>query len=52
VILLGALWVAILDRLRHHGTVLTIDGPSYRVRRRQARKDTLRNDLMATSSGD
>ena len=30
---------AILDRLLHHGTVLTINGPSYRMRRHHERLD-------------
>ncbi len=38
---------AILDRLLHHGTVLTINGPSYRMRRHQQRLDTLRAGLQA-----
>jgi DNA replication protein DnaC len=33
---------AILDRLLHHGIVLTINGPSYRMRRHQERLETLR----------
>ena len=42
---------AILDRLLHHGTVLTINGPSYRMRRHQQRIETLRSGLNATSTG-
>jgi DNA replication protein DnaC len=38
---------AILDRLLHHGTVLTINGPSYRMRHHQARIETLRAGLQA-----
>src|SRR5207237_1255136 len=38
---------AILDRLLHHGTVLAINGPSYRMRRHQARVDQLRAGLQA-----
>jgi DNA replication protein DnaC len=33
---------AILDRLLHHGTVLTINGPSYRMRRHHERVEQLR----------
>jgi DNA replication protein DnaC len=33
---------AILDRLLHHGTVLTITGPSYSMRRRRERIEQLR----------
>jgi DNA replication protein DnaC len=36
---------AILDRLLHHGTVLTINGPSYRMRRHQERVEQLRSGL-------
>jgi DNA replication protein DnaC len=43
---------AILDRLLHHGTVLTINGPSYRMRRHQARLDTLRAGLQAPKTRD
>ena len=43
---------AILDRLLHHGTLLTINGPSYRMRRHQARLDTLRAGLQAPKTGD
>ena len=43
---------AILDRLLHHGTVLTINGPSYRMRRHQARVETLRAGLQAPKTGD
>jgi DNA replication protein DnaC len=43
---------AILDRLLHHGTVLTINGPSYRMRRHQARVETLRAGLQAPKPGD
>ena len=43
---------AILDRLLHHGTVLTINGPSYRMRRHQARLETLRAGLQAPKTGD
>jgi DNA replication protein DnaC len=43
---------AILDRLLHHGTVLTITGPSYRMRRHQARVETLRAGLQAPKPGD
>lgn len=42
---------AILDRLLHHGTVLTINGPSYRMRRHQERIETLRSGLNTTSKG-
>jgi DNA replication protein DnaC len=43
---------AILDRLLHHGTVLTINGPSYRMRRHQAHVETLRVGLQAPKTGD
>jgi DNA replication protein DnaC len=43
---------AILDRLLHHGTVLTINGPSYRMRRHHDRIETLRAGLQATNPGD
>jgi DNA replication protein DnaC len=43
---------AILDRLLHHGTVLTINGPSYRMRRHQERVETLRAGLQAPKTGD
>jgi len=43
---------AILDRLLHHGTVLTINGPSYRMRRHQERIETLRAGLQAAPTGD
>lgn len=36
---------AILDRLLHHGTVLTINGPSYRMRRHHERVEQLRSGL-------
>jgi DNA replication protein DnaC len=36
---------AILDRLLHHGTVLTINGPSYRMRRHRERVEQLRSGL-------
>jgi hypothetical protein len=36
---------AILDRLLHHGTVLTINGASYRMRRRHDRVEQLRAGL-------
>ncbi len=38
---------AILDRLLHHGTVLTINGPSYRMRRHHDRVEQLRAGLQA-----
>jgi hypothetical protein len=31
-----------LDRLLHHGVVIGIDGPSYRLRSHQARAEALR----------
>jgi DNA replication protein DnaC len=37
---------AILDRLLHHGIVLTINGPSYRMRHHQTRIETLRAGLQ------
>src|SRR6266705_1099519 len=43
---------AILDRLLHHGIVLAINGPSYRMRRHQARVETLRAGLQAPKPGD
>jgi DNA replication protein DnaC len=43
---------AILDRLLHHGTVLTINGPSYRMRRHQERLETLRGGLQQAKTGD
>jgi len=43
---------AILDRLLHHGTVLTINGPSYRMRRHQERVETLRAGLQAAPAGN
>src|SRR5207253_5056277 len=36
---------AILDRLLHHGIVLAINGPSYRMRRHQDRLEPLRAGL-------
>ena len=36
---------AILDRLLHHGTVLTINGPCYRMRRHHERVEQLRSGL-------
>jgi DNA replication protein DnaC len=36
---------AILDRLLHHCTVLTINGPSYRMRRHHERIEQLRSGL-------
>jgi DNA replication protein DnaC len=44
---------AILDRLLHHGTVLTINGPSYRMRRHHAKTETLRAGLLSSpTAGD
>jgi DNA replication protein DnaC len=43
---------AILDRLLHHGTVLTINGPSYRMRRYQEKTETLRAGLLSRQTGD
>ena len=43
---------AILDRLLHHGTVLTINGPSYRMRRHQEKTETLRAGLLSSQTGD
>lgn len=43
---------AILDRLLHHGIVLTINGPSYRMRRHQERLETLRDGLLAAPAAD
>jgi IstB-like ATP binding protein len=41
---------AILDRLLHHGTVLTINGPSYRMRRHHERVEQLRTGLQAAET--
>ena len=41
---------AILDRLLHHGTVLTINGPSYRMRRHHQRVEQLRAGLQAAEA--
>jgi DNA replication protein DnaC len=41
---------AILDRLLHHGTVLTINGPSYRMRRHRERLETLRAGLQTAKT--
>ncbi len=41
---------AILDRLLHHGTVLTINGPSYRMRRHHERVEQLRAGLQAAET--
>lgn len=43
---------AILDWLLHHGTVLTINGPSYRMRRHRERLDTLRVGLQTAKTAD
>jgi DNA replication protein DnaC len=43
---------AILDRLLHHGTVLTINGPSYRMRRHHERLEGLREGLLSGATGD
>ena len=43
---------AILDRLLHHGTVLTINGPSYRMRRHQEKTASLRAGLLTRQTGD
>ena len=42
---------AILDRLLHHGTVLTINGPSYRMRRHHERVDQVRAGLQTAEPG-
>jgi DNA replication protein DnaC len=42
---------AILDRLLDRGIVLTINGPSYRMRRHQERLDALRAGLQAAPAG-
>jgi DNA replication protein DnaC len=42
---------AILDRLLHHGTVLTINGPSYRMRRHHDQLETLRAGLHTAKPG-
>jgi DNA replication protein DnaC len=36
---------AVLDRLLHKGIVVSIDGPSYRMRAHQQRSDALRRAL-------
>jgi DNA replication protein DnaC len=41
---------AILDRLLHHAAVVTINGPSYRMRRHQQRLDQLRDGLAQPRS--
>ena len=43
---------AILDRLLHHGTVLTINGPSYRMRRHHERVEELRAGLQTAEPAD
>ena len=43
---------AILDRLLHHGTVLTINGPSYRMRRHHARLEQTRHGLDTHQTSD
>lgn len=43
---------AILDRLLDRGIVLTINGPSYRMRRHQQRLDSLRAGLQAAPAGN
>jgi DNA replication protein DnaC len=43
---------AILDRLLHHATVLTINGPSYRMRRHRERLESLRDGLLAGPVAD
>lgn len=43
---------AILDRLLDRGIVLTINGPSYRMRRHQERFETLRAGLQAAPAAD
>jgi DNA replication protein DnaC len=39
---------AMLDRLLHHGVVIGIDGPSYRLRSHQARAEALRHGTQVT----
>jgi DNA replication protein DnaC len=41
---------AILDRLLHHGTVLAINGPSYRMRRHHERVEALRAGLQTAGA--
>jgi len=41
---------AILDRLLHHGTVLTINAPSCRMRRHHDRVEQLRAGLQAAEA--
>jgi DNA replication protein DnaC len=41
---------AILDRLLHHAAVVTINGPSYRMRRHQTKLDQLRDGLAQPRS--
>ncbi|MGH2821917.1 MAG: IS21-like element helper ATPase IstB [Solirubrobacterales bacterium] len=43
---------AILDRLLHHATVVSIDGESYRMRRHQARLTELRSGLLPQRGED
>ncbi len=43
--------VAILDRLLHHATVLSIDGDSYRMRAHRERLAELRKGVVDTAAG-
>jgi len=43
---------AILDRLLHHGIVLAINGPSYRMRRHRERLEGLRGGLLGALGAD
>jgi len=43
---------AILDRLLHHGIVLTINGPSYRMRHHQERAESVRAGLLSGQASD
>jgi len=40
---------ALLDRLLHHGVILAIDGPSYRMRAHQQRAEALRKAATAST---
>ena len=43
---------AMLDRLLHHGIVVGIDGPSYRLRSHQARAEALRTATQVSPHGN
>jgi DNA replication protein DnaC len=42
---------ALIDRLLHHGVIVGIDGPSYRMRSHQARAEALRAATTTTKAG-